>query len=141
MEENKEIIKEKDLCITSTNELKGYSRGEVIELPPFGPGQPFIARVIRPSMLALVKSGKIPNELLLTANQLFKEGGKGMDEDNINMLNDMYDVMEAIIEASLLQPTLKEVREAGMELTDDQKMFLFSYSQTGVKALNNFRKK
>lgn len=52
--------------ITSLQNLKTYTKGQIVELPPFAEGMPFVARLKRPSMLALVKSGKIPNELLVT---------------------------------------------------------------------------
>lgn len=119
-------------------DLKRYVGGAVIQLPDFGPGQPFYARLKRPSMLALVKSGKIPNALLTTANELFTNKA-GVNTEDKEMLSDLFGVMDAICEASLLEPTYQELKENGIELTDEQLMFIFNYSQTGVKALNSFR--
>lgn len=127
------------LTVTSLTDLERYAKGQVVRLPDFSEGQPFVARVRRPSLLVLAKSGKIPNSLLNTANELFSKGGNGLDSDNSNMLKDVSDVMEIICEAALVEPTYEQIKEKGMELTDEQKMALFSYSQQGVKALNNFR--
>ena len=126
--------------ITSLSRLRSYSTGAVVELPPFSEGQPLVARVKRPSLLSLAKSGEIPNSLLTTANELFASGGRGIDRNNGDMLKDMYGVMEAIAKASLVEPSFDDIKEAGLELTDEQMMAIFSYSQEGVKALESFRK-
>lgn len=130
---------DKMMGITSVSDLQAYSTGVVVRLPDFAEGQPFIARIRRPSMLVLAKSGKIPNTLLNTAGELFSKGGGGLDSDNKNMLGDMYDIMHIICEAALIQPTLHDIENAGLQLSDDQMMAIFNYSQAGVKALESFR--
>lgn len=126
--------------ITSITDLQSYAAGTVVRFPDFAEGQPFVARVRRPSLLVLAKQGKIPNTLLSAAGELFTKGGGGMDSDNEGMLGDMYDIMHIICEASLMQPTMKDIESAGLSLSDDQLMAIFNYSQTGVKALESFRK-
>lgn len=128
-----------DMSITSLADLQQYANGTIVRLPDFGEGQPFVARLRRPSMLVLAKQGKIPNSLLNTASELFAKGGGGLDTDNEHVLGDMHDIMHVICEASLMQPTLQEIESAGMELSDDQLMAIFNYTQTGVKALESFR--
>lgn len=123
--------------ITSLAQLTKYAEGQVVELPSFAADQPFVARIRRPSMLALAKSGKIPNSLLKTANGLFLGDNKG--KQNEEYLQDVFDVLDVICEACFIEPTWKELQEAGIELTDDQYMFIFNYSQTGVRALEPFR--
>ena len=130
---------DKMASITSMSDLQNYAAGVVVRLPDFAEGQPFIARVRRPSMLVLAKSGKIPNALLITAGELFSKGGGGLDTDNANMLGDMYDIMHIVCEAALIQPSLQEIEAAGLELSDDQMTAIFNYSQAGVKALESFR--
>lgn len=127
------------LKVTSIAELQSYKEGKIIELPPFAEGQPFVARVRRPSMLVLAKSGKIPNSLLSAAGDLFTKGGSNMDTDNPRLLADMYGVCHLIAEATLIEPTLKDIEDAGLELTDDQLMTIFNYSQAGAQALEPFR--
>ena len=126
--------------ITSVSDLQSYAAGVVVRFPDFTEGQPFVARVRRPSLLVLAKSGKIPNTLLTAAGELFAKGGGGLDSDNDKMLSDMYDIMHIICEAALVQPTLAEIEGAGIQLSDDQMMAIFNYSQAGVKALESFRK-
>lgn len=126
--------------ITSVFDLQSYAAGTVVRFPDFTEGQPFVARVRRPSMLVLAKSGKIPNTLLTAAGELFAKGGGGMDSDNEKMLSDMYDIMHIMCESALIQPTLDEIEGAGITLSDDQMMAIFNYTQAGVKALESFRK-
>ena len=122
--------------VTSISKLNEYAKGQLVELPSFGEGQPFFARLRRPSMLALAKNGKIPNSLLATANRMFDSS---LDIKNENMLKDFYMVMETILEASFVEPTYQEIKDAGVQLSDDQMIFVFNYTQQGVKILDQFR--
>ena len=125
--------------ITDITSLQAYAKGVIVRLPDFAEGQPFVVRMKRPSLLVLAKSGQIPNSLLNAAGTLFAEGGSGLDADNPKMLSDMYDVCKVICDAALVQPTMAEIEQAGLALTDEQIMAIFNYTQVGVKALENFR--
>lgn len=120
---------------TSFTQLQEYAKGTIIKFPDFNEGQELIVRVRRPSMLGLVKSGKIPNSLLNTANSLFTEGTMGLDEDNENMMSNVFEIIEALCEECFIEPTNAQLKEAGIKLTDEQMMFLFSYTQQGVNNL------
>lgn len=130
---------EPTMQVTTIGQLQTYSKGKVVRLPDFAEGQPFVARVRRPSMLVLAKQGKIPNSLLSTANELFVGGGSGVDIENEKLLQDMYDVCMIVCDACLIEPTLQDIEDAGLTLSDDQIMALFNYAQQGVKALEPFR--
>lgn len=121
--------------VTSLETLKQYSAGQIVELPPFAEGQPFYARLRRPSMMSLVRHGKIPNELLHSANGLFTTGGSNLDTTDDKMMNQLFDLLEVMAEATFLEPTYKELKDAGVDLTDEQLMFVYSYSQEGIKAV------
>ena len=123
---------------TSLQQLSDYAKGQLVELPPFAEGQPFYARMTRPSMLMLAKLGKIPNQLLNTANELFFDGTKKAALDP-NSLKNMFELIDVICEASFVSPKYHEIKEAGLTLTDDQFMFVFNYTQQGVAALKPFR--
>lgn len=135
-------MENQNLQITSIEQLRSYKSGQVVELPAFGDGQPFVARLKRPSMMALAKSGQIPNELLNSANSLFEKGPQGVlkvgefDDDTMKKL---FDIIDVICQASFVEPTYQQIKEAGLELTDDQYMFIFNYTQNGVHALDSFR--
>ena len=124
--------------ITSISQLSEYAKGQIIRLPGFAPDQPFVARLKRPSMLVLVKNGKIPNSLMETASALF-DGKKKETDDSNNAMGDMYEVLKIVAEASLVSPTMAEIEDAGIELTDEQLIAIFNYSQQGVEGLKSFR--
>lgn len=135
----KKTTKATELTVTSIAELKQYANGVLIELPCFAEGQRFVARLKRPSLLGMVKQGKIPNTLLVRANELFVQDGTGFDPDEENMMAQMFDVLELMAEETFVEPTYNELKEAGVQLTDEQMMFIFNYAQQGVKALEPFR--
>lgn len=123
--------------ITPISQLSKYAQGQIVRFPDFGEDQPFIARIKRPSLLGLAKAGKIPNSLLKSANSLF--AGKGINTNNTEALSELFQILDTICEECLVEPTYTELKEAGVELTDDQLMFIFNYTQTGTKALIPFR--
>ena len=124
---------------TSLEEIAEYSRGQIVELPPFAEGMPFVARLRRPSMMALAKSGKIPNMLLDRANKLFFPNSGTQPKMNKDSLQETLDVIEVICDAAFVEPKYSELKKLGIELTDDQYTFIFNYSQNGVAALSSFR--
>lgn len=126
--------------VTPVNDLVRYSQGMLVDLPSFGPGMPFRARVRRPSILALAKEGSIPNTLLASASELFVTGRIGNKPDTKdNALRDMYMVCEIMAKAALIEPKYDEITKAGVQLTDQQLMAIFSFTQEGVSALDAFR--
>ena len=129
---------EKPLAVTSISSLKRQSSGELVQLPGFTEEEDFVARMRRPSLLAMVKKGKIPNTLLSEATELFSNGTSTIGKDGSG-LEDLMQVVEIICEASLVEPTWKEIQDAGIELTDEQMMAIFSYSQRGVAGVRQFR--
>lgn len=125
--------------VTSIKDLMAYAEGNITELPPFAEGQPFVARLKRVSMIGLMTKGRIPNSLKVKANELFVSGQNALDIDNSEMLGELGEILEVFAEETLAEPTLAEIKEAGLELTDEQLMFLFQYAQKGVKKMESFR--
>ena len=128
-----------ELKITTLQEMKEQSLGSVVSLPPFADGQELNVRLKRPSMLGLMRAKKIPNTLLVSANKMFKSGPASFNASDESMMDNIFSVMDIICEEALVEPTYKEITEAGIELTDDQLMFIFGYTQRGVKQLESFR--
>jgi hypothetical protein len=132
-----EIVKN-DQVPTSLDQLTSYAGGAIVELPAFAEGQPLIAKMRRPSLLSLAQSGSIPNELLGVATQLFQQGGAAV-QDSDTSISDIFKVMNILAKAALISPTYDDFATAGIELSDDQLMAIFSYTQVGVSALAPFR--
>ena len=123
--------------ITSLTDIVKYAGGTIVRLPDFGEGAPFIAKLKRPSMLGLVKAGKIPNSLITQATQLFKSGAGSLGKGST--IDELYDIIEVVCKEAMVKPTYDEIKNAGVNLSDDQLMAIFSYTQSGVKALESFR--
>lgn len=128
-----------NMKVTSLEQLNEYARGKLIKLPDFAEGMPLVAYMKRPSLLDLIAQGKIPNPLLHTASQLFSKGGGGVDSTDPEQLKQLTEIFYIFCEASLVEPTYQQIKEAGLELTDEQLMFVFNYAQKGNKALEKFR--
>lgn len=124
--------------VTSLEQLKQYANGNIVRLPDFAEGQPFVAKLKRPSILGMAKQGKIPNSLLIKTNELFVQSGS-LDTEENSMMQEIYDVIDLIANETFVEPTYDEIKSTGIELTDEQMMFIFNYSQQGVKALESFR--
>ena len=124
---------------TSINELKVYMGGELVELPPFADGQRFVARLRRPSLLKLIKQGQIPNSLITMASEMFASGANAIDPSDDASLRDLFNVIDVIAAASFVEPTYEELVANDIELTDEQLLALFNYTQNGVQGLQRFR--
>ena len=128
-----------NIKVTSIDQLKIMSGGEIVKLPSFIQGQDFYAKLRRPSMLKLVQSGQIPNSLLRTANMLFSGGvNEELDRDD-EFMKDLFDLIDVLAGAVFVEPSWSELKQAEIELTDEQYMFIFNYTQEGVKQLEPFR--
>ena len=75
----------------------------------------------------------------MRANELFVQTGAGFDVEEENMMEQMFDVLELMASETFVEPTYDELKEAGIQLTDEQLMFIFNYAQQGVRALESFR--
>jgi len=125
--------------VTPITKLKEYSEGKIVELPQFGPDERFFAKLKRPSLLALAKTGQIPNTLLESANMLFFGNDNSKKKLSSDALKETMGVVEILCKAAFVEPSYDEIKEAEIELTDEQLMFVFTYAQKGVEALKPFR--
>jgi hypothetical protein len=124
--------KEETMKVTSTDELQKVRNafsGEVVELPPFGDGQRFIAKLKRISLLELAKSGIIPNPLLGAVQEIY-EGRQRAD------IKKYAEVLDIVCSKALIEPAYDTVKDI---LIDAQKVAILAYSQHGVAGLLPFR--
>lgn len=126
---------------TTVDELRKYASGSVLRLPDFADGQPLYVRIRRPSMLDMIASGKIPNPLASIAANLFAKGGRAVNAQDPSQVKDLVDIFHIFCEVSFVDPTYQQIKEAGLELNDEQLVFVSNYIQGGTKALEHFRRK
>ena len=137
--QNKEEMK-----VTTFEDLKRYAEGTSVQLPAFSESCPFVAVLKSPCVVRLAMSGKIPNQLMKVAVELFSSedaGDKKSAEETLKEMNDVREVMEIVADAAMVSPTFAEVKEAGLELSDAQLLAIYNFTQTGVEDLRFFRTK
>ncbi len=122
-----------NLQVTTLEEIKQKSAAKVLELPGWD-DEPFNAKLKRPSILNLAAKGMIPNSLLGAAQKMFTS----QVDDKVD-LKEISKVMETVASAALVEPTMEQLKEHEIELTDDQLAAIFSYVQGGLDELKNFR--
>ena len=94
--------------ITSLEQLQAIKQTEIVELPSFEDGTPFVVEIKKPNRMQLMTSGKIPNTLLSVATEMFN--GKtgqvmGKASEDIKTLKELVGMMEVLAEASLVKPS------------------------------------
>lgn len=133
-------MEERKIC--TIEDLKKVFGGEIVDLPGFSKEMPvFTVKLRRPSLMAMVKNGKIPNDLLIEANKLFTRGTAGAMNSSIadpNAMKNMFALLDTLCEASFVEPKYKDLQANGIELTDEQLLAVFNYTQNGVDALKQF---
>ncbi|UZQ49113.1 hypothetical protein [Clostridium kluyveri] len=127
-----------ELEVSSLEEIRQNASGEIIELSGWN-SKPFYAKVKRVSLLDLVSEGIIPNSLLAAAEQVFQV--KGAKKNNTEELNfkENAKIFDIIAKTVLVEPTYEDLLSIDVKLTDNQRMELFYYAQSGVKGLERFR--
>jgi len=128
------LFKMDEFKVISLEELKNQG-SEIIELSPFTGSKAINVRVKRLSILGLCEKGEIPNQLLGVARKLFYQ-------DKIEQidLKEYGKVIDIVCKNTLAEPSIEQLKEIELELTDEQKFELWAYSQRGVEGLKSFRK-
>lgn len=109
---------------------KDYAGGQKVILPGWEENTEFEATLRRPSMLSLAAAGVIPNELLSCARRLFDDGINGEIS-----LDELGRILGIIAENAMVSPTLSELEESGVSLTDLQLAAIYNFAMTGVRSL------
>ena len=131
---------ERKVC--TLEDLKKAFGGELVDIPGTSSEFPVLTvRLRRPSLLDMVKKGKIPNELLEEANGLFVKGAQGVAISNMknsDMMKDLCQILDVVCEAAFVEPKYADIKAQGIVLTDEQLLAVFNYTQNGVDALKQF---
>lgn len=127
-------MKTQERKVTSIEEIKARTAEAVVELPGFGDGEPFVARLRRIGLLEMAQAGSIPNELLGAVSELYTKGTGG-----ITGIKDNARVLDYYASRALVEPSYQELAEAGVALTDRQLLAIYYYGIGGVEGLKPFR--
>lgn len=121
--------------VTPIAELSQMSGPRVVELPGFEPGTTVRFCLRRANLRELARGGRIPNPLLPAAQRLY-EGAQSAARAGFD---EVARVMDEVVCSAMVEPTMRQLREAGVELTEEQFGLIWAYSQKGVEALRPFR--
>jgi len=132
----------KVLQVTSASELKERARknreGELVELP-----SGIVLRVARPQLVSLLTGNAVPGKLSAIALKLIN-GGKAQ-LNNVDEMNGMMALVDKVVVSAVVEPKVVEKdpaeNEVGIaDLSDDDKLAIFSYVQSGEAGLEKFRR-
>jgi len=129
-------MKTTDQPVSRVEDIMADAGEQTLELPGWAEGKPFIARRRRASLLDMARSGKVPNHLMGAVMELYQKGN--VSQSNMKVVGE---TMLCIAEQALVSPTLAELTEARIELTDRQATEIYIFAMQGVDALRPFRKK
>ena len=133
-----------NLQVTSLEQLKKVKQTEIINLGKFEDGTEFVAELKKPDLMQLAAERKIPNVLATEVVKLFngknKLAKKVVAEDDAEALAQLGELMNILAKASLVNPTMKQLDEINVTLTQEMKTTIMMYFQGGVETLKNFRK-
>lgn len=123
-----------ELKVISAREFRKKAT-RIIEIDGFEPGEKIAVRIKPASLLNLMMSGKLPNNLLGTVNELFeqKDNTQAMQlfEQDENKIKDIMEIIDLVCEQSLVEPTFEEIKDV---ITDVQKMQIMGEAQGNVTA-------
>ena len=122
------------MSVISASEFRKRAT-RVIEIDGFEPGEKIEVRIKPASLINLMVSGKLPNDLLATVQELFNKGDDLQDEDvfaqGADRVKEIMDLIDLICDQSLVEPLFGEIKDV---ITDNQKMQIMSAAQGNVKA-------
>ena len=122
------------MSVISASEFRKRAT-RVIEIDGFEPGEKIEVRIKPASLINLMVSGKLPNDLLGTVQELFDKGDDLRDEDvfaqGADKVKEIMSLIDLVCEQSLVEPTFREIKDV---ITDNQKMQIMGAAQGNVKA-------
>lgn len=157
--------------VSDIGAFKKRREGQLLPLP-----SGLVVRAKRVELQTFIRQGNIPNPLMEVVSEALEKGKKadipkmvGVEEGNIdlNMVNDMYDMVNAVVVASVTEPKFNPIPSLGdveawneshpeetvsnpEELRDDDllyvdemddldRMFIFQWTSGGTSDLERFR--
>jgi hypothetical protein len=140
-------------AVSDISAFKKRSQGINLPLP-----SGLVVKAKRVELQTFILQGAVPNPLMEIVSEALDKGKKadiaqmvGVDENNIDlgMVRDMYEMVNGIVVASILQPKVLPVPESDEdrdddllyvdEVDDEDKMFIFQWATGGTSDVETFR--
>ncbi|HOB41277.1 MAG TPA: hypothetical protein PKM14_09670 [Limnochordia bacterium] len=135
-------FKKKESKVTSLADM-AEAAAPVVAIPSWDGASDIYVRLRRVSLMALVQSGNLPNDLLTFATDmaLKQQSGKpdSVAEMEVNSFEKYTQLLHAMAREALVEPTYDQIMKEVGWLTDQQLMAIHYYCLGGVRALHSFR--
>lgn len=135
MNNTKNQSKNQNPKVTSIAALSEIGKGVPVELSGWTEETPFVARLRRASLTGMIKAGRIDNPLMAAAQRLY-EGPRSRANATFE---ELIKVQRLVVSEALVEPSEAVLKEAGLELTEQQVEQIYTYAIRGAKALEQFR--
>ena len=105
-------------------------------LPGWDEETDFVLKLRRPGLVSMVNAaGFIPNPLLAAVEEMFFPVGNAARLPSDQQAKALY----AIARYAMVEPTMDELTDAGLELTDEQYLAIYAFALKGASGLARFR--
>lgn len=123
--------------ITQMQDIVAQAAPEEVTLSGFKPNTEITVLLHSPSLYALIAENALPNPLLPVVNKLFSDGPQAQDVSAPDA--EFARALRVIARETLVTPTISELDEAGVQLTDRQLLEISVYATRGPATLAAFR--
>ncbi len=107
-----------------------------VSLPGWARGADFECALRRPGLVSMAAAaGFVPNPLMAAVEELFFPSGKTIKLPPEQQAKALHEIARY----ALVSPTLDELNQAGLMLTDEQYLAIYAFALKGVEGLGRFR--
>jgi len=124
------------MATTSIDKIKLFAGTQEVELPGWEDGEPFVCKLRRPTLYAMMAEGGIPNPLLPVVAELFSGNPARIAQ---LPTGEMVQGVMKIAKMALVEPSAKSLEAAGVYLTDLQVNEIYAFVIGGAAGLDRFR--
>ena len=124
------------MAITSMNEIMQAAAPQEITISGFAPGTEITVLARRPSFYTMLAAGAAPNPLIPEMEKLFVRRDRS---GHARPSEEFARTLVFIAQETLAEPSYAQLRENGIELTDDQLTEISLFATAGAEALRSFR--
>lgn len=109
---------------------------KVYVLSGWAPDEEFQVKLRRPTIYNMAAMGYIPNPIMGAVQTMFSGNSQKIDAIDARKQGE---AVVAMAKFAMLEPTYQEVIDAGLMLTDDQLIEIYTFALGGAPALAAFR--
>jgi len=122
--------------LTDIFEAAGRYGAREVHLPGWEREAEFVCRLRRPGLVNMAEAaGFVPNPLLSAIEELFFPAGA-----RAKLPPDLEArALHEIARYALVEPTMEQLSEAGLTLTDEQYLAIYAFALKGAEGLARFR--